>query len=106
MMNPARHRHRESLRRPKGGQALVNRRRMPLRALAATSCSACRALLQPGDEWKENYGTTMVTGFASLYGHKVGIVANNGVIFSQSALKAAHFVELCSQRNIPRWRVR
>lgn len=47
------------------------------------------------------YGTTMVTGFARLYGMMVGIVANNGILFSESALKAAHFVELCSQRNIP-----
>jgi len=43
----------------------------------------------------------MVTGFAHLYGMLVGIVANNGILFSESALKAAHFVELCSQRNVP-----
>lgn len=53
------------------------------------------------DEFKPYYGETLVTGFAKLYGHSVGIVANNGVLFSSSALKGAHFVELCSKRNIP-----
>ncbi len=53
------------------------------------------------DEFKKRYGTTLVTGFAHIYGMPVGIVANNGVLFSESALKGAHFVELCSQRNIP-----
>lgn len=52
-------------------------------------------------EFKERYGPTMVTGFGHLYGQSVGIVANNGVLFSESALKAAHFVELCCQRGIP-----
>ncbi|KAK6634719.1 Methylcrotonoyl-CoA carboxylase beta chain, mitochondrial [Polyplax serrata] len=52
-------------------------------------------------EFKEKYGETLVTGFGKLYGHKVGIIGNNGVLFSESALKGAHFVELCSQRNIP-----
>lgn len=52
-------------------------------------------------EFKEFYGTTLVTGFARIYGYPVGIVANNGILFSESALKGAHFVELCSQRNIP-----
>jgi len=52
-------------------------------------------------EFKPRYGTTLITGFARLYGNQVGIVANNGVLFSESALKGAHFVELCSQRNIP-----
>lgn len=52
-------------------------------------------------EFKERYGPTMVTGFGHLYGQSVGIVANNGVLFSESALKAAHFVELCCQRCIP-----
>ena len=52
-------------------------------------------------EFKANYGKTIVTGFAHIFGHPVGIVANNGVLFSESALKAAHFVELCDQRNIP-----
>ncbi|MCC6608411.1 MAG: methylcrotonoyl-CoA carboxylase [Burkholderiales bacterium] len=53
------------------------------------------------DEFKANYGTTLVTGFARIHGYPVGIVANNGILFSESALKAAHFVELCSQRGIP-----
>ena len=53
------------------------------------------------DEFKQLYGTTIVTGFAHIFGYPVGIVANNGILFSESALKAAHFVELCSQRGIP-----
>jgi 3-methylcrotonyl-CoA carboxylase beta subunit len=52
-------------------------------------------------EFKREYGTTLVTGFARLHGHPVGIVANNGVLFSDSALKGAHFIELCDQRGIP-----
>jgi 3-methylcrotonyl-CoA carboxylase beta subunit len=52
-------------------------------------------------EFKKNYGTTLVTGFGRLFGHPVGIVANNGVLFSESALKGAHFIELCDQRGIP-----
>jgi 3-methylcrotonyl-CoA carboxylase beta subunit len=53
------------------------------------------------DEFKPLYGTTLVTGFARLFGYPVGIVANNGVLFSESALKGAHFIELCAQRGIP-----
>jgi len=53
------------------------------------------------DEFKALYGTTLVCGFARIFGYPVGIVANNGVLFSESALKGAHFVELCSQRGIP-----
>ncbi len=53
------------------------------------------------DEFKQYYGTTLVTGFAHVYGYPIGIVANNGILFSESALKAAHFIELCSQRGIP-----
>ncbi|MBB3316282.1 3-methylcrotonyl-CoA carboxylase beta subunit [Rhizobium sp. BK181] len=53
------------------------------------------------DEFKARYGTTLVCGFAHVHGIPVGIVANNGVLFSESALKGAHFVELCSQRRIP-----
>ncbi|KAI0722169.1 carboxyl transferase [Cerioporus squamosus] len=52
-------------------------------------------------EFKKEYGTTIVTGFAHIHGYPVGIVANNGILFSQSALKASHFIELCSQRQIP-----
>jgi 3-methylcrotonyl-CoA carboxylase beta subunit len=53
------------------------------------------------DEFKARYGTTIVCGFAHVMGMPVGIVANNGVLFSESAVKAAHFIELCSQRKIP-----
>ncbi len=53
------------------------------------------------DEFKARYGTTLVCGFASVYGMPVGIIANNGVLFSEAALKGAHFIELCCQRNIP-----
>ncbi|MDP4593912.1 MAG: methylcrotonoyl-CoA carboxylase, partial [Beijerinckiaceae bacterium] len=53
------------------------------------------------DEFKARYGETLVTGFAHLSGMPVGIIANNGILFSQSALKGAHFVELCCQRKIP-----
>ena len=53
------------------------------------------------DEFKARYGTTLVTGFARLDGFLVGIVANNGVLFSESALKATHFIELCNFRSIP-----
>jgi 3-methylcrotonyl-CoA carboxylase beta subunit len=52
-------------------------------------------------EFKELYGTTLVTGFAHIHGHPVGILANNGILFSESALKGAHFIELCDQRRIP-----
>lgn len=52
-------------------------------------------------EFKQLYGETLVTGFARVEGHEVGIVANNGILFSESALKGAHFVELCNQRKIP-----
>jgi acetyl-CoA carboxylase carboxyltransferase component len=52
-------------------------------------------------EFKANYGTTLVTGFARIEGYPIGIVANNGVLFSESALKGAHFIELCTSRNIP-----
>ncbi|NNM27347.1 MAG: methylcrotonoyl-CoA carboxylase [Phycisphaerales bacterium] len=52
-------------------------------------------------EFKQRYGTTLVTGFAHIWGHPVGILANNGVLFSESALKATHFIELCSQRRVP-----
>ena len=53
------------------------------------------------DEFKRNYGTTLVTGFAHIHGYPVGILANNGVLFSDSSLKAAHFIELAAQRGIP-----
>ena len=53
------------------------------------------------DEFKACYGTTIICGFARLWGYPVGIVANNGILFSESSLKAAHFIELCAQRGIP-----
>ena len=53
------------------------------------------------DEFKARYGTTLVTGFARLDGFLVGVIANNGVLFSESALKATHFIELCNFRSIP-----
>jgi 3-methylcrotonyl-CoA carboxylase beta subunit len=53
------------------------------------------------DEFKALYGTTLVTGFAHLHGMPIGILANNGILFSESALKAAHFIELCCQRRVP-----
>jgi 3-methylcrotonyl-CoA carboxylase beta subunit len=53
------------------------------------------------DEFKSLYGTTLVCGFARIGGYPVGIIANNGVLFSESALKGAHFIELCDQRRIP-----
>jgi 3-methylcrotonyl-CoA carboxylase beta subunit len=53
------------------------------------------------DEFKRLYGTTLVTGFARLHGIPLGILANNGILYSESALKAAHFIELCCQRRIP-----
>ncbi|MBI3937407.1 MAG: methylcrotonoyl-CoA carboxylase [Betaproteobacteria bacterium] len=53
------------------------------------------------DEFKARYGTTLVTGFAHVEGYPVGIIANNGILFSESALKGTHFVELCAQRGVP-----
>jgi 3-methylcrotonyl-CoA carboxylase beta subunit len=53
------------------------------------------------DEFKANYGTTLICGFARVFGYPVGIVANNGILFSESALKGAHFIELCAQRGVP-----
>ncbi len=53
------------------------------------------------DEFKKLYGETLVCGFANIYGYPVGIIANNGILFSESALKAAHFIELCTKRKIP-----
>jgi 3-methylcrotonyl-CoA carboxylase beta subunit len=53
------------------------------------------------DEFKQRYAPTIVTGFARLHGFLVGLIANNGVLFSESALKATHFIELCNQRGVP-----
>ncbi len=53
------------------------------------------------DEWKARFGATLVTGFARIHGMRVGILANNGILFSESAQKGAHFIELCCQRRVP-----
>lgn len=53
------------------------------------------------DEFKRKYGETLVCGFAQLYGKTIGVIGNNGVLFSESALKGAHFVQLCNQRDVP-----
>lgn len=53
------------------------------------------------DEFKKKFGETLVCGFAKLYGKVVGVIGNNGVLFSESAMKGAHFVQLCTQRKIP-----
>jgi 3-methylcrotonyl-CoA carboxylase beta subunit len=60
-------------------------------------------MVDAGDfqEFKAEYGKTLVTGFARIHGHPVGIVANNGVLFAESAMKGAHFIELCDKRSIP-----
>lgn len=52
-------------------------------------------------EFKPTYGSTLVTGFATIHGHPVGIIANNGILFSESSLKGAHFIQLCAKRGIP-----
>lgn len=52
-------------------------------------------------EFKKEYGTTLITAFATIFGHRVGIIANNGVLFGESAMKGAHFIELCDQRKVP-----
>jgi 3-methylcrotonyl-CoA carboxylase beta subunit len=62
---------------------------------------ACVVDASEFDEFKALYGTPLVCGFAHVWGYPVGIVANNGILFSESALKGAHFIELCSQRKIP-----
>ncbi|NJO53877.1 MAG: methylcrotonoyl-CoA carboxylase, partial [Bacteroidales bacterium] len=73
-----------------------NRRQYDIREVIARLVDASEF-----DEFKRLYGTTLVTGFAHIHGIPVGIIANNGILYSESALKAAHFVELCSQRRVP-----
>ena len=53
------------------------------------------------DEYKQNYGDTLVCGFSFIHGYPVGIIGNNGVLFSESALKGTHFIQLCCKRGIP-----
>ena len=60
-----------------------------------------KEIIRKIDEFKMNYGTTLVTGFSSIKGMPVGIIANNGILFSESSLKGAHFIQLCEQRGIP-----
>src|SRR6516225_4507326 len=60
-----------------------------------------RTVDQTRDEFKKLYGQTLVCGFAHIWGYPVGIIANNGILFSESSLKGAHFIELCCQRDIP-----
>jgi acetyl-CoA carboxylase carboxyltransferase component len=72
------------------------RRPFPIREVIARIVDGSRL-----HEFKARYGTTLVTGFAHIHGYPVGILANDGVLFSESSLKAAHFIEMCCQRKIP-----
>ena len=90
------------------GAALRSRRNLwdrsrPIRANLMTCARSSRAIVDGSrfDEFKARYGATLVTGFAQLYGSPVGIIANNGILFGESAQKGAHFIELCVQRAIP-----
>ncbi|KAL7929564.1 carboxyl transferase [Trichoderma chlorosporum] len=79
------------------GIATTNLRKpMPIREIIARIVDGSEFA-----EFKRDFGTTLVTGFASIYGQKVGIVANDGILFASSSVKGAHFIELCSQRGIP-----
>ncbi|MCP3098809.1 methylcrotonoyl-CoA carboxylase [Myxococcus sp. K15C18031901] len=75
---------------------LDHRKRYDVREVIARLVDGSRL-----DEFKARYGTTLVTGFAHLYGIPVGIIANNGILYGESAQKGAHFIELCAQRSIP-----
>ncbi len=77
---------------------------VPVQARKPYDCREIIARIVDGsefDEFKALFGTTIVCGFAHLYGYPVGIIANNGILFAESALKATHFIELCNTRNIP-----
>ncbi|OPB35939.1 3-Methylcrotonyl-CoA carboxylase [Trichoderma guizhouense] len=79
------------------GIATTNLRKpMPIREIIARIVDGSEFA-----EFKRDFGTTLVTGFASIYGQKVGIVANDGILFASSSVKGAHFIELCAQRGIP-----
>lgn len=79
------------------GIATTNLRKpIPIREVIARIVDGSRF-----SEFKRDYGTTLVTGFATIYGQRVGVVANDGVLLSSSALKGAHFIELCAQRGVP-----
>ena len=86
---------------PRSRRALRHRRHRPQEALRRREVIARLVDDSDFDEFKRYYGDTLVTGFAHLHGHPVGIIANNGVLFSESAVKGAHFIELCAQRKIP-----
>lgn len=77
---------------------------VPVELTAPYDAREIIARIADGGEWhefKKEYGTTLVTAFATIHGHRVGIVANNGVLFGESALKGAHFIQLCEQRRTP-----
>ncbi|KAM0255076.1 hypothetical protein ACHAQJ_006155 [Trichoderma viride] len=79
------------------GIATTNLRKpMPIREIIARIVDGSEFA-----EFKRDFGTTLVTGFASIYGQKIGIVANDGILFASSSVKGAHFIELCAQRGIP-----
>ncbi|KAK2991528.1 hypothetical protein RJ640_016563 [Escallonia rubra] len=99
-----------------GLQRIVHDYEEPLYEVGELRCIAPTDLKQPFDirsviarivdgsvfdEFKKLYGTSLVTGFATIHGQPVGILGNNGILFNESALKGAHFIELCTQRNIP-----
>ena len=90
---------RAALSRPRSCTASCRR----TRAARSTSARSSRAssTAREFQEFKARYGKTLVTGFAHIHGYPVGIVANNGILFAESALKGAHFIELCNQRDIP-----
>ncbi|KAF2797513.1 methylmalonyl-CoA carboxyltransferase 12S subunit [Melanomma pulvis-pyrius CBS 109.77] len=91
--------YKEPLYDPKELNGIVGtnlRRQIPIHEIIARIVDASSF-----SEFKPLYGSTLVTGFAHIYGHPVGIVANNGILFSESSLKGAHFVQLCGKRQIP-----
>ena len=96
---------------PATGNGTLHEALEPALAEAATRGVIVRRATRCGDgrivdggefsEFKAEYGNTLITGFARIHGHPVGIVANNGVLFGESALKGAHFIELCDKRTVP-----
>ena len=85
------------------GRGDLRHRARATRASRSTCAKSSRAssTAREFQEFKARYGKTLVCGFAHIHGYPVGIVANNGILFSESALKGAHFIELCNQRDIP-----
>jgi len=80
-----------------GGLIPIDTRQpIPMRKLLARILDASELL-----EFKQEYGTTLITGFAKIHGYQVGVVANDGILFSESAVKGSHFVQLCCQRGVP-----